>query len=75
MFPPVKTPNVHRSTLTRQRLVLVFLAGLLFFFSPILSLFDRQADWHGVPVLYLYLFGVWAVLIAVTAWIAGSGDE
>ncbi len=75
MFPLVKTLNVHRSTLTRQRLVLVFLAGVLFFFSPILSLFDRQVAWLGVPVLYLYLFGVWAVLIAVTAWIAGSGDE
>lgn len=66
---------MHRSTLTRQRLVLVFLAGVLLFFSPILSLFDRQVAWLGVPVLYLYLFGAWAFLIAVTAWIAGSGDE
>ena len=66
---------MHRSSLTRQRLVLVFLAGVLLFFSPLLSLFDRQALWLGVPVLYLYLFAAWAVLIAVTAWIAGSGDE
>ena len=66
---------MHRSTLTRQRLVLVFLAGVLLFFSPILSLFDRQVVWLGVPVLYLYLFGAWALLIAVTAWIAGSGGE
>lgn len=66
---------MHRSTLTRQRLVVVFLAGVLLFFSPILGLFDRRMVWHGVPVLYLYLFGAWAVLIAVTAWIAGSRDE
>ncbi len=66
---------MHRSTLTRQRLVLVFLAGVLLFFSPILNLFDRQVVWFGVPVLYLYLFGAWALLIAVTAWIAGSGGE
>ena len=37
--------------------------------GPLLSLFDVERSWGGVPVLYLYVFGVWAVLIGLMAWI------
>jgi len=60
---------MRQSTLSRQRLVAVFVIGVLLLFSPVLSLFDRAADWFGIPLLYLYLFGVWALLIAAMAWI------
>ena len=61
--------------LTRQRLVVVFLAGLLLFYSPVLVLFDRPGEWLGVPLLYWYLFAAWAALIGATAWAVGGDGE
>ncbi len=60
---------MRRSTLTRQRLAVVFLLGLLLLFSPIIRLVDGGASLLGIPILYLYLFLVWAGLIAAMAWI------
>ncbi len=53
----------------------VFLVGMLLFFSPLLSLFDRAAEWGGFPVSYLYLFGAWLVLILLAAWTVEGGDR
>jgi len=55
--------------LMKQRLVAIFLCGVLLLYSPVISLFDQSRLWLGVPVLYLYLFTVWGVLVAVMAWI------
>jgi len=60
---------VRQSKLMRQRLVAVFLMGMLLLFSPIIALPDRPQLLFGLPVLYLYLFTVWALLIAAMAWI------
>ena len=51
----------------KQRLVAVFLCGVLLLFSPVISLFDQPRLLFGVPILYLYLFTVWSVLVAVMA--------
>jgi hypothetical protein len=59
----------------KQRLVAVFFGGVLLLFSPVLTLFDRVGLWFGVPVLYVYLFTVWAALIAVMAWITERRGE
>lgn len=67
---------MRQSTLTRERrLIAVFIAGLGFFFSPLILLFDRPMEWFGIPILYLYLFGIWFGLIAVMAWIIRWRDE
>jgi hypothetical protein len=58
---------MHRSILTRQRLVGIFLVGLLLLYSPALTLFDRAVEWAGFPVSYLYLFGVWLLLVVLAA--------
>ena len=58
---------MNRSTHTRQRLAGVFLLGLLLLFSPVLTLFDKAVEWAGIPVSYLYLFGVWLILIVLAA--------
>lgn len=64
-----------RLTLIKQRrLISAFLIGVLLFYSPLITLFDRPIQWFGVPVLYLYLFVGWAGLIAAMAWIV-RGDE
>jgi hypothetical protein len=54
----------------RERLALVFLIGVLLINFPILAIFNRAATVGGIPVLYLYLFGVWAAGI-VAAWLLG----
>lgn len=51
----------------RQNERLLALAAMLFVFLnyPLLSLFSRDSFLFGIPVLYLYLFCLWAVAIAV----------
>jgi hypothetical protein len=56
-----------RSSLKGQRLVALFLLGCLLFNYPIFSLFAGSGELDGVPLLYLYVFFAWALLIAVMA--------
>ena len=58
-----------KAPLTGQRLVALFLLGWVLVNYPILSVFDVPRAWFGIPVLYLYVFGVWAAAIALMAWI------
>ncbi len=60
---------MRKFTLIKQRLVAVFLCGVLLLYSPIISLFDQASLWFGIPSLYIYLFTIWAILIAAMAWI------
>jgi hypothetical protein len=39
------------------------------------SLFDRPLFWLGIPMIYLYLFSVWAILIAAMALIISSSQK
>lgn len=50
-----------------RRLSALFLLGCLLFNYPILSLFNREIFPFGIPLLYLYLFSVWLLLILLTA--------
>jgi hypothetical protein len=49
-----------------ERLVLLFLLGALLINFPVLAIFNRSTMIGGIPLLYLYLFGVWgAGIVAV----------
>ena len=48
-----------------QRLVALFVLGCLRFSYPLLSLFNSGGTLWGMPLLYAYLFGAWAGLIAL----------
>lgn len=51
-----------------ERLVLLFLVGLLLINFPLLAIFNQSATVAGIPILYVYLFGVWAAgIMAVFA--------
>lgn len=52
-----------------QRLIALFLLGLVLFNYPVLSLFSRSATVGGVPLLFAYLFAAWAVFIGCAAWL------
>lgn len=55
-----------------EKLVLLFALGAWLLNFPVLAIFDRPADGTGLPILYLYLFGVWAAGIAAVAILARS---
>jgi hypothetical protein len=51
---------------TGERLVVLFLLGALLINFPVLSIFNQSATVGGIPLLYLYLFGIWAAgIVAV----------
>ena len=58
-----------------ERLVALFVLGSLAFTYPLLALFNRSGTVFGIPLLYAYLFGVWAALIALMALAATRGER
>jgi hypothetical protein len=46
-----------------QRLVCIFLLGVVLFNFPVLAVFNVDATLFGIPVLFAYLFLAWAALI------------
>ena len=60
---------------TEERAVVLFLVALLAFNPPLLSIFASDALVFGVPLLYLYLFCAWGVvilLIGLNVFVAGK---
>ena len=60
--------------LVGQRLVLVFLLGMVLLNDPVLSLFDKGAALNGIPLIYVYLMAVWAALIALIGLTISAGQ-
>lgn len=57
-----------------QRLIALCALGCLLFNYPILALFNRAATVLGIPILYAYIFVVWAALIALMAWVVEARE-
>lgn len=56
-----------------QRLVALFLLGCLLFSFPLLALFNGGGTVFGIPLLYAWLFGTWALLIALMVLVVERG--
>ena len=56
------------------RLVALCMAGCLLFNYPILALFNVRGALLGIPVLYAYVFSVWALLILLMALVVERDD-
>ncbi len=56
-----------------QRLIALACLGLLLFNYPLLGLFNSPQTIGGLPMLYVYLFVVWAALIGLLAIVAERG--
>ncbi|WP_020654292.1 hypothetical protein [Massilia niastensis] len=50
-----------------ERLIALFLLGNVLFNYPVLALFNRTGTVFGIPVLYAYVFGAWALFIVLLA--------
>ncbi|HEU4851743.1 MAG TPA: hypothetical protein VFT37_06280 [Telluria sp.] len=61
--------------LTGQRLVATFFLGWLLFTYPLLALFDGAAMPLGIPSMYVYLFGAWALVIGLMASLARGAAQ
>jgi len=59
--------SVNESDKRSPRLAALCLLGCLLFNYPILALFNVRGSVAGIPILYAYLFGVWAAFIALIA--------
>ncbi len=62
---------MKRTNIRNERLVALFLFGLLLFNYPLLAMFNTPTLVAGVPKLYLYLFVAWAAIIAGARLILG----
>jgi hypothetical protein len=56
-------------SLGTQRLLALFAAGWLLLNFPLLALWSADVQVFGLPLFPLALFGIWAALIASTAWL------
>ena len=54
----------------RDRLIGLFLLALVLLNPPLLLLFGGGDTVFGLPLLYLYVFVAWLLIIATLAWIA-----
>jgi len=54
---------MNRFTILGQRLVAIFLMGCLLFNYPLLSIFSTDDMLWGIPILYIYAFSSWLIII------------
>ncbi len=61
--------NVKRKISGRQIIFLVLMFSLPFNY-PILSIFNKSVLYLGIPLLFVYLFVVWLVIIVILFYLA-----
>jgi hypothetical protein len=64
-----------RDKINGRRLVGLFLLSMLLFNYPLLCLFNQPILVMGIPVLVLYLFGTWTLIILLMLIISRSKSE
>jgi hypothetical protein len=64
-----------KSSMTSQRLLALFAAGVALLNFPLLALWNHEVQVLGIPLFPLGLFLVWAVLIALLALIMEKGED
>ena len=60
---------------SKDLLVALFALGLVLLSWPFLIVMNRPVAVLGVPSMVLYLFAVWAGIIAVLFWLTGGRDS
>jgi len=58
-----------------QKLVILSIALLVLFNAPILLLFNSSKIFLGLPLVYVYMFGIWLFSIAISYFIFKKYDE
>jgi hypothetical protein len=68
----MERPPSHRE---RSAAAVLPLLGLFLLLPPFITLFGGVQRPFGVPLIVIYVFGVWAVLVAAAAWLAQRLDR
>jgi len=68
-FEPLTLNQNMKEILKEQRLLGITLLFVCLFNFPILSIVNQSVFIGGIPVLYVYVFVNWAIMIALVAWI------
>jgi hypothetical protein len=71
----MRDPRPGQPRLLAQRLVALAAAGVLLFNFPLLKLWLTEHTVLGLPLLPVALFGAWALLVALLAWLMEAGGE
>ncbi len=71
----VESPSSAGERLLSARLMALFIVGSVIFGYPILGLFSQPLTLFGLPLLYFYLFGAWAIFIAVLGWLVEGRER
>ena len=58
-----------------QTLVALCAAAMTLFNFPLLAVWGQDATVFGLPLLPMALFGIWAGLIAILAWVSERGGR
>ena len=66
---------MKHSGIQGERLIAVFLLGCLLFNYPLLFLFNSDHRIFGIPLLYVYIFTAWALVIALIARVADRNSD
>jgi hypothetical protein len=66
---------MRRSDRSGERLAATFVLGWVLLNYPILSLFSRQGLVAGIPLLYLWVFTTWVLVIAILALVIELGPD
>ena len=70
---------MNRSEISSERIVILFILGILLFSPPFILIFDKPELVAGIPSLFLYLIVAWAVLIALMMLVVerteGNGEQ
>ena len=61
--------------LKKQYLWAVFFLGMFLLNYPVLSIYDIQEVWFGIPVLYFFVFAFWVLLIVLTFWAVRKSER
>jgi len=64
-----------RNAATGDRLIALFLLGVLLFSAPMMAIFNVETLVLGIPLLFLYLFGTWLAVVALVALVLGRHRE
>jgi hypothetical protein len=56
---------MRRPGLGAERLIGLFLIGAIGFSPPVLTLLNKPILIAGIPLLYLYLFALWLLLVVL----------
>lgn len=58
-----------KETLKSQYLVTLFFAGVFLLNYPLMGIYNINKKQLGIPVLYLFVFALWLMVILLTYWI------